>query len=186
MSKSDWLRFYHAVDELLPDLMERLAHHLGKFTEQQQQVCYLPSIGLTNTQIENLTDIPHVTVWRWVKKMEWVQGDKWNSREAGRFDLSRTSPRAPCSTPAGNRRSRFANRRTPEPAPPCRCWIACSLSYSSIIWFVGIKVVIFQHKSFLFVIPQPYFRLNLLKLRAKRWFYASVSRKSSTFAKEIM
>lgn len=74
MSKSDWQRFYHAVDELLPDLMERLAHHFGKFTEQQQQVCYLLSIGLTNTQIENLTDIPHVTVWRWVKKMEWVQG----------------------------------------------------------------------------------------------------------------
>jgi hypothetical protein len=49
MSKSDWLRFYHAVDELLPDLPERLAHHLGKFTEQQQQVCYLLSIGLTNT-----------------------------------------------------------------------------------------------------------------------------------------
>jgi hypothetical protein len=38
MSKSDWLRFYHAVDEFLPDLMERLAHHFGKFTEQQQQV----------------------------------------------------------------------------------------------------------------------------------------------------
>ena len=76
MSKSDWQRFYHAVDELQPDLMERLAQHLGKFTEQQQQVCYLLSIGLTNTQIENLTDIPHVTIWRWVKKMEWVQGDK--------------------------------------------------------------------------------------------------------------
>lgn len=74
MSKSDWQRFFHAVDELQPDLTERLAQHLGKFTEQQQQVCYLLSIGLTNTQIENLTDIPHVTVWRWVKKMEWVQG----------------------------------------------------------------------------------------------------------------
>ena len=78
--KSDWLRFYHAVDEFLPDLMERLAQHLGKFTEQQQQVCYLLSIGLTNTQIENLTDIPHVTVWRWVKKMEWVQGDGMGTR----------------------------------------------------------------------------------------------------------
>ena len=76
MSKSDWQRFFHAVDELQPDLTERLARHLGKFTEQQQQVCYLLSIGLTNKQIENLTDIPHVTVWRWVKKMEWVQGDK--------------------------------------------------------------------------------------------------------------
>ena len=76
MSKSDWQRFFHAVDELQPDLTERLARYLGKFTEQQQQVCYLLSIGLTNKQIENLTDIPHVTVWRWVKKMEWVQGDK--------------------------------------------------------------------------------------------------------------
>lgn len=76
MSSSDWQRFYHAVDELQPDLMERIAQHLGKFTEQQQQVCYLLSIGLTNTQIENLTDIPHVTVWRWVKKFDWVQGEK--------------------------------------------------------------------------------------------------------------
>ena len=148
MSKSDWLRFYHAVDEFLPDLMERLAHHFGKFTEQQQQVCYLLSIGLTNTQIENLTDIPHVTAWRWVKKMEWIQGDKWNSREVGRFALSRTSPRTSCSTPAGNRHSRFANRRTPEPAPPCRCWIACSLSYSPIIWFVGVKVAFFITNRF--------------------------------------
>ncbi len=76
MSKSDWQRFYHSVDELQPDLMVRLVQHLGKFTEQQQQVCYLLSIGLTNAQIENLTGIPHVTVWRWVKKMEWVHGDK--------------------------------------------------------------------------------------------------------------
>ena len=76
MSSSDWQRFYHAVDELQPDLMERIAQHLGKFTEQQQQVCYLLSIGLTNTQIENLTDIPHVTVWRWVKKFDWVLGEK--------------------------------------------------------------------------------------------------------------
>jgi len=75
MSSSDWQRFYHAVDELQPDLTERIAQHLGKFNEQQQQVCYL-SIGLTNTQIENLTDIPHVTVWRWVKKLDWVQGEK--------------------------------------------------------------------------------------------------------------
>ena len=76
MSKSDWQRFNPTVDELLPDLMERLVQHLGKFTEQQQQVCYLLSIGLTNTQIENLTDIPHVTVWRWAKKMEWALGSR--------------------------------------------------------------------------------------------------------------
>ncbi len=31
MSKSDWQRFYHAVDELQPDLMEQFAQHLGFF-----------------------------------------------------------------------------------------------------------------------------------------------------------
>lgn len=72
MSQEDWRRFYHAVDEVQPQLMERIVHHLGRFTEQQQQVCYLMSIGLTNSQIENLTDIPHVTVWRWVKKFEFL------------------------------------------------------------------------------------------------------------------
>lgn len=73
MTSAEWRQLFAAVDELQPDLMERLVHHVGKFSEQQQQVCYLLSIGLTNTQIENLTDIPHVTVWRWTKKMEWAQ-----------------------------------------------------------------------------------------------------------------
>ena len=73
MSSADWQQLFAAVDELQPDLMERLVYHVGKFSEQQQQVCYLLSIGLTNTQIENLTDLPHVTVWRWAKKMEWAQ-----------------------------------------------------------------------------------------------------------------
>jgi len=73
MTSADWQQLFAAVDELQPDLMERLVHHVGKFSEQQQQVCYLLSIGLTNTQIENLTDLPHVTVWRWAKKLEWAQ-----------------------------------------------------------------------------------------------------------------
>ena len=72
LSSADWQRLYHAVDKLQPDLMNKMMLHLGKFTEQQQQVCYLLSIGLTNAQIENLTDIPHVTVWRWVKKFNWI------------------------------------------------------------------------------------------------------------------
>lgn len=72
LSSADWQRLYHAVDKLQPDLMNKMMLHIGKFTEQQQQVCYLLSIGLTNAQIENLTDIPHVTVWRWVKKFNWI------------------------------------------------------------------------------------------------------------------
>ena len=72
ISDAEWQRFYHAVDELQPNLSEKIARHLGKFTEQQQKVCYLLSIGLSNTQIANLTNIPHVTIWRWGKKFDWI------------------------------------------------------------------------------------------------------------------
>lgn len=72
MSEQEWQEFYRAVDELQPDLMQRMISNMGRFTEQQQKVCYLLSIGLTNSQIENLTDIPHATVWRWTKKFSWV------------------------------------------------------------------------------------------------------------------
>lgn len=75
MTRSDWQQLFRAVDELQPDLMQRLVHKLGKFTEQRQQVVYLLSIGLTNTQIENLAALPHVTVWRWTKKLDWVKGN---------------------------------------------------------------------------------------------------------------
>lgn len=72
MSAWEWQKLYSAVDDIQPDLTEKIVSHLGRFTEQQQQVCYLLSIGLTNTQIENLTDIPHATVWRWRRKFSWI------------------------------------------------------------------------------------------------------------------
>lgn len=72
ISAMQWQKIYHAIDELQPELMEKIMHNIGKFSEQQKQVCYLLSIGLTNSQIENLTDLPHVTVWRWVKKFDWI------------------------------------------------------------------------------------------------------------------
>ena len=68
MTADEWQKFYHAVDELQPELMEKLLQHSKRFSEEQKQFYYLKSIGLTNTQIENLTGLPHVTVWRWAKK----------------------------------------------------------------------------------------------------------------------
>ena len=72
MSAADWRRLYKAVDELHPDFKSRIIKELGQFTEQQLQVCYLMRIGLSKTQIQNMTDLSRVTVWRWVKKFEWI------------------------------------------------------------------------------------------------------------------
>ena len=72
MTSADWKQFYHAVDELYPSFRDRLLKKLGNFTEQQMQVCYLMRIGLSKPQIQNMTNLSRVTIWRWVKKYDWV------------------------------------------------------------------------------------------------------------------
>ena len=60
------------MDELNPLFKDRLLKELGTFTEQQMQVFYLMRIGLSKPQIQNMTNLSRVTVWRWVKKYDWV------------------------------------------------------------------------------------------------------------------
>ena len=72
MTPDDWKQLYHAVDELYPSFKDKLVKELGSYTEQQQQVCYLMCIGLTNSQIHNMTNLSRATVWRWVKNYDWV------------------------------------------------------------------------------------------------------------------
>ena len=72
MTATEWKQLYCAVDELYPSFKDRLVKELGHYSEQQQQVCYLMRIGLSNSQIQNMTDLSRATVWRWVKKYDWV------------------------------------------------------------------------------------------------------------------
>lgn len=72
MTSADWKQLYQAVDELYPNFKDKLLKELGTFTEQQMQVCYLMRIGLSKPQIQNMTNLSRVTVWRWVKKYDWV------------------------------------------------------------------------------------------------------------------
>ena len=72
MKLADWKQLYQAVDELYPLFKDRLLKELGNFTEQQMQVCYLLRIGLSKSQIQSMTNLSRVTVWRWAKKYVWV------------------------------------------------------------------------------------------------------------------
>lgn len=72
MKSADWKQLFKAVDELYPTFNERLLKELGNFTDQQKQVCYLMRIGLSKPQIQNMTNLARVTIWRWVKKYDWV------------------------------------------------------------------------------------------------------------------
>ena len=74
MNNRDWRQLYRAVDELYPTFHEDVLEKLGRISEQQMQVCYLMRIGLTNSQIQNLTDLSRVTIWRWTKRFGSLQG----------------------------------------------------------------------------------------------------------------
>ena len=76
MTSADWQQLYQAVDELYPTFRARLLHELGTFTEQQMQVCYLMRIGLSKSEIQNITNLSRSTVWRWVKKYNWVNSEE--------------------------------------------------------------------------------------------------------------
>ena len=72
MKTSDWKQLYQAVDEMYPLFKDRFVKELGNFTEQQMQVCYLMRVGLSKPQIQNMTNLSRVTIWRWVKKYDWI------------------------------------------------------------------------------------------------------------------
>lgn len=72
MQLSDWKKLYQAIDDLYPDFKDQFLRQPGAFTEQQMQVCYLMRAGLSKPQIQQLTRLSRVTVWRWTKKYDWV------------------------------------------------------------------------------------------------------------------
>ena len=76
MTPADWKQLYQAVDEVCPSFKDSLLKELGTFTEQQMQVCYLMRIGLSKSEIQNMTNLSRSTVWRWVKKYDWVNSEE--------------------------------------------------------------------------------------------------------------
>ncbi len=70
MQPKDWRQLYAAIDELYPDFCEEIYQKLGKCKKTDKQIVYLLKIGLSNRQIENITDVSHVTVWRNVNKIK--------------------------------------------------------------------------------------------------------------------
>lgn len=82
MTTEDWRNFYQAVDRLYPAFYGLLLRNLGKFSQEQMQVCYLMRVGFSKPQIQNLTGLSRVTIWRWDKKFEWINEDYHFDRNA--------------------------------------------------------------------------------------------------------
>ena len=87
MSPADWKQLYQAVDQLYPAFHDWVSAKLGReLTDQKMQVCYLIRIGLSKPQIQSMTNLSRVTVWRWVKKFDWVLTDDEESDVAEQKD----------------------------------------------------------------------------------------------------
>ena len=90
MSEADWKQLYQAVDQLYPTFHGRVSAELGRgLTKQKMQVCYLMRIGLSNPQIQGMTNLSRVTVWRWVKKFDWVLTNDDESSNAPHNDRNK-------------------------------------------------------------------------------------------------
>ena len=72
LTPTDWRQLFKAVDELYPDFKDTLTREIGTFNEKQMQVFYLLRIGMERQQIQMITTLSRVTLWRWTKKYEWV------------------------------------------------------------------------------------------------------------------
>ena len=70
MTSADWEDFCNAIEVAYPKLKKKLSVGSRKLSEQQIRIFYLLHIGLTNTQVLNLTKVSRVTLWRLQRKYE--------------------------------------------------------------------------------------------------------------------
>lgn len=76
LTELDWKIFSSAVCQLYPSLPQTIIQHTGKkISNEQLQFCYLMQIGLSNPEIEKITNWSRATVWRWSKKFDWILED---------------------------------------------------------------------------------------------------------------
>lgn len=73
LNAEEWKQLYAAVDKLCSEFRDQLIEGLGNFSEKQMEVCYLMRIRLKNPEIQQLTGLSRATVWRWVKKFDWIK-----------------------------------------------------------------------------------------------------------------
>lgn len=76
LSAYEWKQFIAAIDKKYPTFKSALLHTFKKMSEQQLQVYYMAKIGLTNPQMQNITDLPRTTLWRWSKAFSERMGEE--------------------------------------------------------------------------------------------------------------
>lgn len=70
LSDNEWKELLGAIDKLYPGFTHEVQAKFKKINEPLLRVCYLLKIGLTGSEIANITDYPRQTVWVRIKKVK--------------------------------------------------------------------------------------------------------------------
>ena len=72
MTDAEWKQFYSHIDAIYPTFADRLLREMGTFSDKQRMVCYLMLAGVVRNDIQNITGLSRVTVWRWTSRFAWI------------------------------------------------------------------------------------------------------------------
>lgn len=76
ISEEKWQELLCAVDAQFPTFKATISERLPRINETLLRTCYLLKIGMSNQQIEVLTQSAHQTVWNRVKKIREALGEE--------------------------------------------------------------------------------------------------------------
>lgn len=75
-TEEDWLELYHTIEEKYPTFKDAIHKKLPQINETTLRVCYLLKAGMSNPEIERITNAPRQTVWNRVKRIKAIMGDE--------------------------------------------------------------------------------------------------------------
>lgn len=75
-TEENWLELYHTIEEKYPTFKDAIHKKLPQINETTLRVCYLLKAGMSNPEIERITNAPRQTVWNRVKRIKAIMGDE--------------------------------------------------------------------------------------------------------------
>lgn len=75
LNEEEWKLLITTVNNHYPDLRGKMASRMPRLKEEMVHTCYLMKMGMSNQQIETLTQCAHQTAWNRIKRIRAVMGE---------------------------------------------------------------------------------------------------------------
>lgn len=75
LNEEEWKLLVTTVNNHYPDLRGKMVSRMPRLKEEMVHTCYLMKMGMSNQQIETLTQCAHQTAWNRIKRIRAVMGE---------------------------------------------------------------------------------------------------------------